>query len=610
MSRKTRYAQFADLHEYTASERRDADSNVPSQVSETDSEPDDVSCIHGGRGYYELSFYSDSTSPDDWKVFLKKLSKYHNYATIFISMEGRSVHYLIESGKHLENGNAVFHPFRVNPVEKPSGRFKGLFGFKFPRAENLFDFDSHEHVRKNRSIRLLILKVLLRPICTNAAFGRVLYSNGQSDVLVINDLASFLSFSMHETMDKQVRKVRTELRDSDVRLHLASKKGAIFYSRDVQFGIEDFDFFRHGLVVGQTGSGKSKFLELYTKGLINCRHTGDYSIVFLDPHGKVHESIKGPFSRSIDFKTEAVELFSNVGQPPASTEFTLMLFSAFLDVGGNPQLARLLKHSLYLLFSIHKMSLTNLSLLLTDTMARKQFVRECDNDMLRKFFDSEFMEFKTQKYDSTILPIVNLINEYNLLSSGIGEANQKSLGNLVDKNKVLFISTNPSELGRNMTKLIGGALIQQLFTLLQSGRIKKKIILIVDEFSLVQNPAMAQILSEARKFGLTVIAAQQYLGQVDLELLQSIQANVSNLFFFKLNRKDAEIAKKMMTIEISKVFERDKSFDEIEEKKLELLTESNPRECIFRVMQKGKFTRPVKACTVDADMVEVSHHEP
>lgn len=608
MPQKTRFAQFAELHEYTEPEPEKPTESLAEAVK-PDEELVEVEQMKGEKGYYDISFYVNKTTPEDWKMFFNKLSKYHYYATMFITMQGRQVHFIIESDKYLEHGNAVFHPFRVKSIDKPKGRFPKLFGMKYISDDQLFVFDSQEHVSRNRAIKLVMLKIPLKPFNANRVLGKVLYSNGQSDLLLLTKLCHFLSFDMHKTMDKQVEKVKTELRSSDVRMQTESKKGALFYSGDVQFGIEDFDFFKHGLVIGQTGSGKSKLLELYVKGLINCNHTDEYSVIFLDPHGKVYGDVRSSKSKSIDFKSEAIELFANVGETPASTEFTQILFSAFLDLDHNPQLARLLKHSLFLLFSIKKMSLENLSLLLTDTMERKKLVKECENNMLKKFFDTEFMEFKSQKYDSTVLPIVNLINEYNLLSSGIGEANQHSLSDLVKKHPVLFVSTNPAELGRNMTKLIGGAILQQIFTLLQSGRTKKKIILIVDEFSLVQNPAIAQILAEARKFGLTLIVAQQYLGQVDLELLQSIQANVSNLFCFKLNRKDAELAKKMMTIEISKVFEKDKSFDEIEEKKLELLTESNPRDCVFRVMQKGNFTRPVKARTVDVDSVRVREHE-
>lgn len=555
---------------------------------------------YGNKRYYDVSFYTDSTTPEDWQHFFKKLSDFHLYSTIFITMKGREVRYTIESGKYLENGNAMFHPFRVSLSNKPEDPQRGLFGLKIVNNKEVVIMDSQEHVNRNRALTQAVIKAGVKPpFDRNFGFGRVYYSNNQSDLLLINDIHKFLSFSMLKTMDKQVEKVKAELKNSDLKLNRTRKKGVFFKRENVEFAIEDFDYFRHGLVVGQTGSGKSKLLELYVKALIDCGLTNEYSVVFMDPHGTVYKDLNNPQCKSIDFKTEAVEPFANVGEPLASTEFTMLLFSSFMDVEHNPQLSRLLRHSLFLLFSIGKMSLPNLNLLLTDTMARKEFLRQCSNPTLQKFFDTEFLEFQTQKYDSTILPIVNLVNEYSLLSSGIDQARQHKLADMLQKHPVLFISTNPAQLGKGATKLIGGALVQQLFTLLQSGAVKKKVILIIDEFSLVQNPAFAQILAESRKFGLTMVVAQQYLGQVDLELLQSIQSNVANLFCFRLSRKDAELAKKMMTMEISAVFESGKSFVEIEEKKLEILTESNPRDCVFRVVQHGKFTRPLKARTID-----------
>ncbi len=573
----------------------------PSREGEIEFNPASVPASSSKR-YYDVWFYVDRTTPEDWKNFFKKLSDFHTYVTLYITIKGREVHYIIESNRFLENGNAVFHPFRVKQTDAPSIPHAGFPGVRILNHKEVFEFESQENVRKNRAARLIVVRALVKsPLDRNVAWGKVVYSNGQSDALFISDVHKFLSFDMHKMLDKQFEKVKTELRHSDIRFPTQQKSGVFFRKEDIEFGIEDFDFYRHGLLVGQTGSGKSKLLELYLRGLINCGYTKEYSVIFLDPHFNIYNSNKYAGSKQVDFRKEAVELFANVGEPPAATELTQILFSSFLDLDNNPQMSRLLKHSLFLLFSIRKMSFENLNLLLTDTMARKEFLKHCDNPVIKKFFDTEFLEFQTQKYESTILPIVNLINEYSLLSASINEADQHRLVSLINKHNVIFLSPNPSELGRNMVKLIGGALVQQIFMLMQSGMVKKKVILVIDEFSLVQNPAFAQILAEARKFGLTIIMSQQYLGQVDLELLQSMQANVSNLFCFKLNRADAEVVKRMMTLEISAVFESGKQFAEIEEKKIELLTESNPRECIFRVVQDGNYMRPMKAGTVDID---------
>jgi len=556
---------------------------------------------HNGK-YYTLSFFSDSVSKENWADFFRKLSDFQATATIHMEMDGRKVRFILESDRHLENGNSIFYPFRAMPSKiGPSSMPSGIWPHAV-RGKDLFAFVSREQIRKNRAVERIELKcVIKRPLHSLPAVGRVSYSNGDAEILAVADLTHFLSFDLLKTAEMHVDKVETELRNSDIRTRKQGR-GTLLEKEGVSLGVEDFDFQKHGLVVGQSGAGKSKLLELFVSGLIKGGKLDEYSVVFLDPHGDVHRNIKYEKSTLVDFRSKAIELFSNSGEPSGSTELTVSLFSSFIDV-NNPYLSRVLKHSLHLLFSLKQMSLNTLSLLLTDTMARKEIVGKCENTQLKKFFDTEFMEMRTQRYDSSILPIVNLIDEYRMLTAGISEASQHSLADLMDKSPLVFVSTNPALLGKNMTRLIGGAVIQQIFTLLQTKRIRKKVILIVDETSLVQNPALASILSEARKFGLTVIFAQQYLGQLEQDILKSVQANMVNLFCFKVSKEDADMVNKMMNLEINPVFEKEKAFAKVEDMKTDMLTKSDPRECVFRVMQNERLMRPMKARTVDAGVV-------
>lgn len=72
-------------------------------------------------------------------------------------------------------------------------------------------------------------------------------------------------------------------------------------------------------------------------------------------------------------------------------------------------------------------------------------------------------------------------------------------------------------------------------------KINKKIILIIDEVSTVENEALISILSEARKFNLGLYLAQQYLTQVSQNLLRAILSNVYNFFVFKVSDEKAKI---------------------------------------------------------------------
>ena len=106
-------------------------------------------------------------------------------------------------------------------------------------------------------------------------------------------------------------------------------------------------------------------------------------------------------------------------------------------------------------------------------------------------------------------------------------------------------------------------------------------------------------MSEARKFGLTVIFAQQYLMQVSGELLQSVFANVVNYFCFKMSRDDAEVIARNLNFEIDEYFLKNKNDPrEMLELGTKLLTDLNPREVIVRVMADSRYCSPFKAKTV------------
>ena len=98
-------------------------------------------------------------------------------------------------------------------------------------------------------------------------------------------------------------------------------------------------------------------------------------------------------------------------------------------------------------------------------------------------------------------------------------------------------------MGEKVVKTIAGLLIQQIFLLAQARAFSQKIILIIDEVSVVQNPALASILSESRKFGLSVILTQQYFGQIEKNIQDSIFTNIYNYYVFKVSEEDALCAR-------------------------------------------------------------------
>jgi len=128
---------------------------------------------------------------------------------------------------------------------------------------------------------------------------------------------------------------------------------------------------------------------------------------------------------------------------------------------------------------------------------------------------------QTRFYEIAIMPILVLIDELQFIPA----FSQRPQSNLVDDLRSNFLtcfSLNRIYLGDKATKLIAGLIIQQLFLIAQRNLISKKIILIIDEVSIVENESLIYILSEARKFNLSLVLSQQYLTQISQELLKGI----------------------------------------------------------------------------------------
>ena len=216
-------------------------------------------------------------------------------------------------------------------------------------------------------------------------------------------------------------------------------------------------------------------------------------------------------SNIISFKTpeDGTELFAGSGTDiHASAELTSTLFKSLLGDQFNAKLERVMRFSIYVLMTAQVMSLDNLKRLLTDIEYRQQLLEHVGSyipDNITRFFNTDFNELRTQSYNEAISPIVTLVEELQLQPSLSNQSDDStSLGRLITSKPLTVFSLNKVSMGEKVVKTVAGLLIQQIFLLAQARSFSEKIILIIDEVSVVQNPTLAQILAEARKYNLSV----------------------------------------------------------------------------------------------------------
>lgn len=472
--------------------------------------------------------------------------------------------------------------------------------------KNLFQFIEDEKINNNNLVKCsttinkyTLLKVL--------PFIQITYYRNNQYIdqtaISIQDLNCFLAFDLSNSINSEITKVKPTLKAD--RLNLQLKQDGVLQLTNIagnnKVSVNSYNFDKHSLILGQSGSGKTYFMKLLIDDIYQ-NFSQEYGIVLIDPHADFINLLSNIQSQSvINFKSLQTNLFINTGRPTLSTELAIDLFSPILNINEHQEARRVLKHSLKLLFMNKKMNLVNLKKLLTDILFRKQLLRNISNRSLLNFFETEYQALVTSKYETAVLPIVNLVSELDFISSDI---ETRELSSEIDHHFLVTLPISRAEFGSNVTKIIGGAIIQQIFILMQSKLINKKIILMIDEFALVQNPSLIHILSEARKFGLTIILAQQYLVQVSAQILHSVYANAINYFCFKLSRDDAETIARNLNFEIDEYFLKNKNDPrEIHELGVKLLTDLSPRETIARIMANNRHLAPFKATTSNINKI-------
>jgi len=576
---------------------------------------------------FELYILSDDLTAAHWNKLYKALSSYlgvfGRFELIF-TCHDNVVRFFLRSDRDLSSLSNNLEGLLLRPVEKADFKEPLASGkerlIQFVTNGNILDLKERYAVKKSRDLQYAKFRV--RTVGqTKSVVNLDLYFKSAGDawlkgVKVLSLFPANLLAINFTTNTRYLKKSIPKYLNIEKSLHMlvSDNVNALFqvdtfpyFTHDYFLNLTNYDFDKHSFIIGASGSGKSKFISLFVDRLARTNLRMNYRVVVIDPHAAIADDFSHiPDSTVLAFgKEDSTDLFPGAGADLTSaTELTTTLFKSVLADQFNPRIDRLLRFSLFTLMTAQTMSLENLKRFLTDVEYRTQVVQHVEGYIphnVVKFFGADYNEIRTQYYNETILPIISMIDEMQLQPSLVGES-ERSLAKTIQENFLTVFSLNKVSMGDKVVKTVAGLLIQQIFLLAQARAFNEKVILIVDEVSVVQNPTLAQILAEARKFNLTVMLTQQYFGQVEKDLRDAIFANVYNYYAFKVSEEDARALEGNLNIELPKDLletEQTKGMKETDIK-VKMMTELHPRECLVRVVSNGQVSPSIKARTVDA----------
>lgn len=360
---------------------------------------------------------------------------------------------------------------------------------------------------------------------------------------------------------------------------------------------DSYDFAKHSLVLGGSGSGKSKFLASFIDKIYRAA-PDQYKIVVIDPHDALKNDCAGIESKNIiNFQSsrESIDLFqTNADDINVGVELMLTLFRSLMGNDYNSELERVLRYASFLLMTAGDFSFLRLRELLTDVEYRNKIIeQEKDNVPISvtRFFLADFNELRTRAYATAIAPIIVFIDEMQMVPVFNDETSASNLSAQIRSNFLTIFSLSRPRLGNKVTQTIAGLLLQQLFLFSQKSLIDQHLIVIIDEVATIENPILSRFLSELRKYKTSVMLAGQYFGQFSEELRSAIFANTANYYIFRVSKSDAELLTHNLNISLA-------GSDKTEDKQA-LLTGLKSRECFVQI-SRGDETYPgCKGRTLD-----------
>ena len=336
----------------------------------------------------------------------------------------------------------------------------------------------------------------------------------------------------------------------------------LYKNQESIFGIKDKDRLRHTWIVGKTGTGKSW---LIANMVIDDLKKGR-GVAVIDPHGDLCDDIldyipKGRINDTIYFNP-ADRDFSIVVNPLEVTnkeEAELVvsgLMSIFTKVWQNVWSARMeyiLRNSFMTLADIDGSMLDDVLKMLVSQSYRNRIYAKMKDSALIQFWKEEYEKMPPALQKEAISPIQNKVGQFvtsPMIRRIIGSPKSTiSLDDIMNQKKIFIANLSQGKLGEDNAALLGATLITKFeLSAMRRADIPKEqrvpFYLYVDEFQNFATDSFIKILSEARKYGLALTLANQYMGQLPETITKAILGNAGSIISFGVGANDAAIIHK------------------------------------------------------------------
>ncbi len=395
------------------------------------------------------------------------------------------------------------------------------------------------------------------------------FNGEQAIILNTEEIASIFHVPISTTETPKIKWLKsnsasppTNIPQKGILLGFSDYRGS-----QTEIRLADDDRRRHLYTIGQTGTGKSAFLQEMAKQ--DAKNSKGFC--FIDPHGDSIEDILTAIPKE---RAEDVIIFdpSDTERPfglnmleyklPEEKSFVINeminIFDKLYDLKqtGGPMFEQYARNAMLLVMEHPESGSTLMEIpkVLADEDFRRMKLEHCNNPVVKDFWIKEAEKAGGEAALANIVPYVT-----SKLTTFISNdmmrpiiAQQKStldFRQIMDEGKILLINLSKGKIGEINSHLLGMIIVGKILMAALSRvdmeeKERKDFYLYIDEFQNVTTDSISQILSEARKYRLNLIIAHQFVGQLSEEISKAVFGNVGSLCSFRVGSEDAEFLEK------------------------------------------------------------------
>ncbi|MFA5935254.1 MAG: type IV secretion system DNA-binding domain-containing protein [Patescibacteria group bacterium] len=330
---------------------------------------------------------------------------------------------------------------------------------------------------------------------------------------------------------------------------------------------------RHTYIIGKSGSGKTELM----KSMVKQDIEEGRGVCVIDPHGDFAEDALSfvPRERADDViyfspadteRPMGLNMLEFDERYPEQKTFVinemLKIFDKLYDLKstGGPMFEQYMRNAMQLIMDDPESGSTLMEIprVLADEEFRAYKISKCKTQVVIDFWTKEAQKAGGEASLQNMVPyITSKLTPFisnDIMRPIIGQ--QKSAFNVreaMDEGKILLLNLSKGKLGDINAYLIGMVLVGKILmaalsrTDMEADK-RKDFYLYIDEFQNFLTDSISSILSEARKYGLDLVIAHQFIGQLtqkgDTLIRDAIFGNVGSMMAFRVGPDDAEFLEK------------------------------------------------------------------